>query len=164
MNVGLEVLRLNKKLYDKGMLRRVIDNTLTAVARDIKIDLGVVTQTWDHKPKFTIGLSGRNARTITTDDKPYYYVNKGTPRHPIPKGGNPGPRMLAFRGGPYTAKTQPQLLASRPGGPSGPVVYKRVVTHPGIKARKFDMITKEKWDRLLPGIFERALLSEIPTG
>lgn len=160
MKVGLEVLRLNKKLYDKGMLRRVIDNTLTAVARDIKIDLGVVTQTWDHKPKFTIGLSGRNARTITTDDKPYYWLNKGTPAHIIRAKNVP---RLAFQTG-YTAKTQPQLLASRPGGASGPVVYKRVVNHPGIAARQFDRVTKEKWDRLLPGIFERALLSEIPTG
>lgn len=159
VRVGLEVLKLNKKLYDKEILRRVIDNTLTATAKDIKVDLGVVTQTWNHRPNFIIKLAGRNGRTITTDDKAYYYVNKGTPAHLIAAR---NVARLAFQSG-YTAKTQPRLLASKPGGASGPVVYTRVVRHPGTEAREFDKTTKAKWDALLPGIFERALLAEIPT-
>jgi hypothetical protein len=80
---------------------------------------------------------------VTTDDEIYNYVDKGTRAHIIrPRNAN----VLAFQGG-YQAKTMPRVIASRPGGRSGPTVYAMEVHHPGTKAREFSKIIHAKWEK-----------------
>lgn len=96
-------------------------------------------KTWDHKPKFTKSvkatLKGLEWNVYTTDQI-YEWVSGGTKGpYKIPK---KGPGFLAFPSG-YKAKTTPNLVFSKGGGPFGPMVFMTgQVTHPGIKAREFD--------------------------
>jgi hypothetical protein len=145
--------------WQSAKVRRIIDNTLTAEARNIKIDLQVTTQTWSskNKPKFRIQLSGRYARTISTDSQIYAWVNDGTDPHPIMAKRAP---MLRFQVG-YTPKTMVGQIMSRAGGSSGSFAMAKVVQHPGTEARGFDKAIAEKWNDLFPAIIERAFLAEL---
>ncbi len=155
--VGLEVIKLPGGLFDETSFRRVIRNIRAARAKDIKIDFDVTTQTWSNPPKAKIELIGDTVANIFIADERYTWVNEGTRPHPIPKTGT---ARLVFQAN-YKAKTVVRTIASTTGGPFGPTVYARAVEHPGTEARKFDEVIAEKWNRLLPGIVERAILAEL---
>lgn len=158
MKVRLEPIKLPKgKFLDEAKLKRAIKNTMTARAKDIKIDFDVTTQTWNTRPKFTISGRGVDAREIKTDSEIYHFVNGGTKAHIITAKNVP---VLSFQSG-YNAKTAAKQIASKQGGPYGPRVQTPAVQHPGTEAREFDLVIVEKWRKLLPNIFERAILSEL---
>lgn len=154
--IRLEPITIKGDLFDTDELQRIISNTMTAEAKNIKVDFDVTTQTWNRRPKFVI-RGTKFARQIKTDSKIYGYVNDGTRPHVIvPRSA----KMLSFRTG-YKAKTIVRQIASRAGGASGGRAVAKVVNHPGTKARKFDEAIKEKWDKLFPQILQRAIDSEL---
>jgi hypothetical protein len=123
------------------------------VMEEVVEDFEKTTATWDEEPEFHV----RDVRfrwSVWTDSEIYAYVDRGTRPHVIrPK--RPG-YPLAFQTG-YTAKTVPRVIASRPGGASGPTVYAMEVHHPGTEAREFTATIYEKWADLFPDRVEEYL-------
>lgn len=134
-----------------------VENALDGAALSAKADFGVTTQTWKHKPTFTIARE-RLLRTISTIDPIYGYVNDGTNPHEIRPKKPDG--ILAF-GTPFTPKTVPHIIASGQGGRGSKLVYTTLVHHPGNDGREFDKEIRAKWEKELPKILQRAIDSEI---
>jgi len=152
-------LILPKKLIaDPAKLSRALTNAMNGVAKDIQIDFKVTTQTWKHKPDFPITSPAEYTRRVATDDEIYGYVNDGTRPHVIlPK--KPGGR-LRFNT-PFTSKTLPSQIMSRPGSTGANTIFSRGVQHPGTEARTFDVAIKAKWDKEFGVIMQRAVDSEV---
>lgn len=150
-------LILPKKLIaDPAKLSRALTNTLNGVAKDIKLDFDVTTQTWKHRVEFPIASPSAYRRIVATDDEVYGFVNDGTRPHTIrPKG-----KMLRFNT-PFKAKTLPNQIMSGPGSVGTNEVFSRGVQHPGTAPRKFDVAIKEKWDKEFAVIMQRAIDSEV---
>lgn len=139
-------------------MRRVIENTLNAQAKAIKVDLALPAQTWRHKAPATIAKTGPYERTITVDDPIYVMLNDGTKPHDI-KPKKPG-GMLRFQG-PFRAKTVPNEIRSNKGSVGAVVTWSRGVHHPGTKARNWDRVIAKKWRGRIGDIFQRAIDSEV---
>lgn len=154
--ISAKVILPRLPLFDARALERVIESTLDATAEATKVDFEATTQTWSNKPDFRIEKE-RGNRIVSTSDEKYAFVNYGTRAHTIrPRSGS----QLAFPAN-YRAKTTPRVIASRPGGKSGPTVYTREVHHPGTEARHFDEEIKRKWDDLFAQNMQRAIDSEV---
>jgi len=146
----------SESLFDPVAFERILNNALDETAKAIKIDYGVTTQTWKHKPKFAIRKSGKWERIISTTDKIYGYVSEGTRPHTIRPKNAPA---LAFQAN-YKAKTIVRQVRSRQGGPSGPMVYAQEVQHPGFPGREFNKVISEKWRKEWPTQLGRAIATE----
>lgn len=154
MAKSVAILPKGKKLN----MRRVIENTLTAQAKAIKVDFALPAQTWRHKVGVSIATTAPYERTITVDDDIYAMLNEGTKAHDI-KPKRPG-GVLRFQG-PFRAKTVPNEIRSNKGGVGKVVTWSRGVHHPGTKARNWDRVIAKKWRERLGGIFQRAIDSEV---
>lgn len=118
-----------------------VDAALYELAEEAQADFEKTTATWNNPPQFRIVERARSV-TVATDDDRYRFVDKGTRPHLIRPKNKP---FLAFQAG-YRAKTSPRIIASRPGGKSGPTVFtQKPVHHPGTKARKFSVIIFAKY-------------------
>jgi hypothetical protein len=139
-------------------MARAITNTLNAVALDIKADFAVTTQTWGDKPMFAITSPTPYTRAIGTDNENYTRLNEGTRPHVIaPRPGG----TLVFRT-PFKSKTLPRTIASGSGSKGANQVFTRKpIQHPGTEARQFDTVIKEKWDKQVGSIFQRAIDAEV---
>lgn len=149
------------KFRGKGLAKKYRDmarkmpglkwDTLFDIAEDAKADFEKTVDTWDNKPEFVVEKRPRSL-VVKTDDKIYHFVDGGTRAHVIRPVNAP---MLAFSGS-YQAKTTPRVIASRPGGRSGPVVFAAEVHHPGTEAREFSKIIHAKWERETVGRMREA--------
>lgn len=121
---------------------KAIQNALNASALGAKADYAVTTKTWEHKPTFDITKPTDESRIVSTTDKIYPMVDKGTRPHVI------RPRratFLAFRGG-SKAKTSVGVIGSKTGSKgSGPTIFSKGVNHPGTAARNFTIAIRAKW-------------------
>lgn len=152
----MKFIKVRRLKLDSNRITRAVENALTGAARAAKIDFDVTTQTWKNRPTFTIQtFPGR--RIISTDDLIYKFVDAGTKPHEI----NPVRAPFLIFQGNYQAKTTPRVIASRSGGASGPTIMTTHVEHPGTEARNFAETIKEKWDRELPEIIQRAIDAEM---
>jgi hypothetical protein len=157
MKLRMDVIKVTRGLMaDPRKLERVIENALSAAALGAKADFGVTTQTWQHRPRFTI-VRKTGERIVSTNDEVYGYVDHGTRAHVIRARGN---KPLSFKTG-YRAKTSPGRIASSSGSASGSNVFARAVNHPGTKARKFSETIARKWRKELPEIMQRSIDAEV---
>ena len=156
--VDIIPITLDNGLFDGANVDRTIQNTLTSVAKSVKVDFQTTVATWNNKPVFKI-LGNKYVRIIRTDDKIYYWVNFGTKAHVIRAKSRGG---LRFQSG-YKAKTIVGQIRSRAGGSYGKFVNPppQEVMHPGTKGRKFDETIGKKWEKLSHLAFERAIQSEL---
>lgn len=130
---------LNPKKHQRA-IELARDIVATAALQDFK----GATRSWKHKPTFTITRDDEST-SIGTDSEIFGYVDQGTKRHIIrPK----NKKRLRFGAG-FSPKTSPGSLASGPGSKSGPMVYARVVHHPGTKAREFSKQISDRSQDLL---------------
>ena len=129
---------------------------MEAAAKAVKVDFGVVTQTWQHKPAFTIERPSDAVRIVSTDDEVFGYVDEGTKPHVIVAHG----KTLAFPSG-HQAKTRPKVIGSTKGGRGGATVFTPRVNHPGTTARDFTETIAAKWDEQLAVIVQRAIDAEL---
>lgn len=116
-------------------------------ARELVEDLNKTTATWDHRPKPTVRVSSQGIEA-RIDDKVWGMLDKGTRPHTIRAR---RAKALAFASG-YTAKTRPDSLFARSGGPSGGTVFAREVQHPGTKPRRWSIRLKSKWKQKWPSM------------
>ena len=152
----IKFVKVRRLKLNSDKMVRAIENSLTGAAHAAKIDFDVTTQTWKNRPQFTIQtFPGR--RIVSTDDLIYKFVDAGTKPHEI----NPVRAPFLIFQGNYQAKTTPRVIASNPGGASGPTIMTIHVDHPGTEARNFAETIKEKWDRELPEIMQRAIDAEM---
>lgn len=153
----MKIIVPKKLIADPAKLARAFTNGLNATAKGVQTDFNVTTQTWRHKPTFTIDSPTPYVRTISTDDEIYGYVNDGTRAHDIrPKGRG----VLRFRT-PFRPKTLPNTIASTSGSTGSARAVARVVHHPGSKARAFDRVIAKKWDAQMQTIMQRAIDGEV---
>lgn len=149
-------VKVPKELVNTAKLQRAIENALTGEAKAVKVDFGVTTQTWKHRPEFAIE-SEEGRRVVATDDEVFEFVDAGTRPHIITAHG-PGPLVFGVGGSP---KTTPKVIGSRAGTKGGAIVRARTVHHPGTAPRDFTETIKEKWDDRLPDVLQRAIDAEV---
>ena len=116
-------------------LRDAADRT----ARLAEKEFAKTYKTWTRKPtpRRVVKVTGRGISwEVVFTDQVFAWLNEGTKGpYPIPKD---GPRLLVFPSG-YRAKTVPNTLFSKSGGPFGSTVFANTqVMHPGIEPRNFD--------------------------
>lgn len=160
--------------------RSILNYAGQEVADGLLRDFRQTTRTWTRQPEFVaevdvagtvVGTAKGTRRDINTgrfsnaavggqivvlvgtDDPTYKLVDEGSRPHfifPVNK------RALRFRVN-YRAKTQPGILDSFRGGASGPWVVRAWVLHPGVTARRFGVLVRDKWQKEAPKICERLL-------
>ena len=152
------IIKPKGSVFTPAQRARIIQNTLTATAKAIKVDHDVTTQAWRNRPTFTIDTPTQFERTIATDDAVYTMLDKGTKRHDIrPRRGG---GILKFTT-PFRSKTLPNQIMSRAGSKGTSPAIARVVHHPGTAPRKWAKTIAAKWQQQVGAIFQRALESEV---
>jgi hypothetical protein len=155
--VPASIIKPKGSVFKPQQMERAIQNTLTGVAKDIKVDFGVVTQTWQHRPDFKITSPDQYTREIATDDEVFGMLNVGTRAHEIrPKKARGILRFIT----PFQSKTLPNQIMSRAGSKGQNKVVARVVHHPGTAARNWNKVIAQKWQAQVGAIFQRALDAE----
>lgn len=124
-----------------------IKEAFQQAAKELVEDFQKTTATWDHQPRPTLTIS-RQGVEARIDDKVWGMLDKGTRPHTIRAR---RAKALAFASG-YTAKTRPDSLFARSGGPSGGTVFAREVQHPGTKPRRWSIRLKSKWKQKWPSM------------
>ena len=171
MSFEMRFTAIRPKMWTLKYVRLELMNTLRKEARAGRKEYQQTTRTWAHKPVFKIsGLSlrGQVARiTVSTTDRIYGYVDRGTRRHVIeprsPVSISGRPSSLRFRPG-YRRKTRPRHIGSSAGGRFGAYVYPVSVTHPGIKARGFTPLIRRRAQRRLNASAPKAVQRGIEKG
>lgn len=152
------IIKPKGSVFKPREVERVITNTMTALAKDIRVDFDVTTQTWDDRPKATIEGSGVSERTIAVEGDLYAMLDKGTKAHDIKPRRK---RILRFTG-PFRPKTVPNQIASRPGIKGANVIIsKHGVRHPGTRPRNWAKTIAAKWRKQAPIVMQRALGAEL---
>lgn len=141
------------KFISPKRLRVAVENAMEGAAKDVQIDYRVTSQTWQNKPVFGIDRPSWFSRDVFTTDFIYGLVDTGTKPHIIVAR---NAKMLCFAPG-SQPKTTPRVIGSQAGSRGSGVVYTPKVKHPGTTAREFSQEISEKWQRLLPGILQRAI-------
>lgn len=145
-----------KELVNTAKLRRAIENALTGEAKAVKVDFGVTTQTWKHRPEFTIE-SEEGRRVVATDDEVFGWIDEGTDPHIIVAHNAP---VLTFGVG-GSPKTAPRVIGSRAGTKGGGIVRAKQVHHPGTAPRLFTDTIRDKWNDRLSDVLQRAIDAEV---
>lgn len=146
-------IRVSKNFLHPTKMRRAVDNFLKAGSENIRIEFGVVTQTWRNKPKFLIEIINQNERAIYTKS-----TVKGKPIFKFVSGGTRVRYATMSRD--WVSKTQPNVLGSGPG--AGRMLYvSKKHPHPGIKPRNFPHIIIQKWQPRLANLFIRMITDEL---
>jgi hypothetical protein len=161
--IAIEVQGIPELVARLGMapaeLTDVVRRANKEIAAEIKADFATTTATWQHQPRFeqrTRNEPTGSAVTVGTADPVYRFLDEGTRPHGIqPK--KPGGVLRFQWGGPgsYQAKTTPGVFSSGQGGPSGPLVARRWVWHPGTRPRFWSVLLQRKWETAAPVVLRR---------
>lgn len=145
---------------DVNRLAKALTDGLDATTEAVRVDFVATTNTWKHKPKFIVKRETPTSRIIYTEDDVWNMLEVGTRPHIIrPKPTNRS-GMLRFKWdgfGSYGAKTKPGSLSSKGARYPTTPVRRRVVKHPGTKARRWTIAAKDKYRTLMPRIIQRAI-------
>jgi len=136
------------KLRPEAVQQEIL-KALQAEGKTVEKEYEKTVASWKgKKPRFTstIDVAADSAAVLTgpTGDaeavEKWRRLDEGVPpdgKIIVPV--NPGVTALRFQGGPYQAKTQPRVIGSRGGGPSGAYVFRKWARHlpNGIEAREW---------------------------
>lgn len=120
-----------------------VENALDGAALGVQADFLVTVDTWNDKPEFKIDKED-GKRTVYTTSSIYHYVNAGTAVR------------RALMSPDFKPKTRSGFIGSNM-GKGGVVLISKKLNLPGIKAREFDKVIEEKWQKQLPEILQRAV-------
>lgn len=142
--------------FKPGVFREEIKIELATIEAGMLKDFEKTVASWDHEVEFkttTTVTPSQVSATVKTSDPIYRYVDQGTKKHIIrPRKA----RMLRFQSK-YKAKTEPHVISSHAGGPSGKEVFATVVHHPGTDARYFARDIQAKWQPKMKKQIEQAI-------
>ena len=157
MNLKAIPIKVPRIPFEPKRQMRVINNVLDEVAKNIKIDFDVTTQTWEHRPSFKVELI-KDGRFISTRNQIYDFVNAGTRPHIIvPKNAS----MLRFPAKGFSAKTRVGQIRSLKGSKGSGTAYALIVHHPGTKAREFAEAIANKHKKTIRTKFSREIWAEL---
>lgn len=125
------------------LFKSLQERALRNVSNQMKRDFEATISSWTIKVDFKVSRKSMGDSItfiVSTDNEIYIFVSGGTIPHPIAAKNVP---FLKFQVD-YTAKTQPGLLRSGPGGKSGAWATRLEVDHPGTEARNFHIIIAER--------------------
>lgn len=145
MPVKAKVIFPKSVLADPRAVVRVVENALTALAYNVKVDFDVTTQTWKDRPAFTIEKSP-GKRVVATKSDIYRYVSRGTRVR------------YAVMTPDFAPKTRTGYIGSNQGKGGLAFIGKRPL--PGIKAREFEEVIGKKVQKEAPIVVQRAIDSE----
>lgn len=152
MGVKLDIIKAGVFPHQVAAATRAYQRAAQRAAQELVEDHQQTTRTWTHQPRWTVRVSAA-AITVTTSDRIYAYVDRGTRAHIIrPRRA----KRLVFRTG-YHAKTRPGSLLAGHGGATGPFVFSLGVHHPGTEARDFSGQLEKRWKRRWPSLLQAAL-------
>jgi hypothetical protein len=135
---------LYRKPIEEAMLLE-----MSTIAVNIENDLDATTEGWSERPTF-VGIPSKADNKIRVrisitgaGEKKWIWVNYGTQEHPIAV--TEEGKKMPIRS--YAPKTSVGTLSQNPGGGKyGAIRAMSVaVTHPGIKARRFDQVIVQKY-------------------
>lgn len=132
------------KLFTKYM-QMAMDDTATVMLKDFKS----ITREWDEKPVFKVYKSSFSVGSrdvsirIGTTDYIFTILNNGVVPHDITIRYAKWMYFLSS----YNAKTTPNRISSKHGGPRGQGRYAKHVSHPGVEARNFDQVIAKLHNR-----------------
>jgi hypothetical protein len=162
---GVIVVEVDASELERGLRQRLADwprvmqYSATEIGRGVRLDFQRTTRSWVRRPEFTVdsAISADGFEVMVgTNDKIYSFVDRGTRAHFIgPK--KPGGKLYFQWGGPgsYVAKSVPGFIGSQAGGPSGPMVTRKFVWHPGNAPRDFSKLIRFKWAGKAPDILRK---------
>ena len=153
---SMKVIVPKDLILDPQKLARAIQNGLDGAAKGAVVDFKTTTATWDHQVDFETAEPDAARRVVGTDDEIYGYVNTGTRPHVIVA----HRAALAFGVG-GRPKSRPGYIGANTGSKGKGTVFRKMVNHPGTKARGFDKAIAAKWQEQLPIIMQRAIDSEV---
>ena len=155
--VRIKAIIPKKLIPDPINQRKAIENALNNAALGAQADFDTVVMTWNDPPDFKISSPNLETRRISTKDKRFVWVDKGTKAHVIlPRNA----RVLVFmRGG--KAKTKGGFIGSRTGVKGKELTFARRVNHPGTKARYFTRAILKKWQKKLPQLVALAIAASV---
>lgn len=149
--IKLKPILPKRPFIDARKVQRAIDDGMQEAADLIVKDFQSTTDTWKHRVEFTIKKQ-KDGFLIGTKDDVWNMLDHGTKAHDIsPRNG----KVLRFQGGPYRPKTRPGYIGSQSGGPSGPVVFRPKVHHPGTAPRGWSKLVRKKWQSRLAQIVQK---------
>lgn len=127
----------------------LLEHELGVCLAGIQSDFQQTQATWNSRDKArfkTRELPG--SVEVYTNDKPYTWVDSGTPRHTItPRSGKKSGGRLVFKER-YSPKTTQFVIGSQTSASSGRTVLARRVQHRGIKPRYFAREISKKWQSI----------------
>lgn len=145
--VSMQVIIPQRFLRDPARFQHAIDTALDGAALSVKADFNVTVRTWDDKPQFEIRKSP-GERFIGTGHRIYKFISGGTSVR------------YAIMSKNFRPKSRVGFIGSNQGS-GGMVFISKKHPRPGIKARKFEVVIKQKWDKELPKIMQRSIDSEL---
>ena len=141
-----------RRLIDPRRQQQAIDLGLADAAAGALVDFESTAATWEHDPSFFVKPIA-NGVLVGTKDDVWNMLDKGTKAHDIV-----AKRIaLRFPGGPYRPKTRPGFIGSQSGGPSGDMIFRPRVHHPGTKPRGWSKMIRKKWQSQLGRFVQRRI-------
>lgn len=152
MKVRLQPIKPKVQAINVDRARQLIKRATDDSAYEVLQDFEATVETWDTPVTFTVKSDGPN-REIGTKSKIYEYVDLGTKPHII----EPKKKTVLKFGLNSLPKTTPGNIASGPGRPGSPFIFRKRVRHPGTKARKFSETIRRRRQALLARKIQDAL-------
>lgn len=145
MPVKAKVIFPKSVLADPRKVVRAVENALTGLAYNAKVDFDTTTQTWKDRPTFTIEKS-LGKRVVATKSDIYRYISRGT-----------RVRYAVMTPG-FAPKTRTGYIGSNKG--VGGMAFVGKVPLPGIQAREFEEVIGKKAEKQAPIVVQRAIDAE----
>ena len=159
MGEVFQIKLIKARKLKEDAVRLELLNALRAEGRQTAKEYEKTTASWKgKKPRFSsqISLTRSEAAVLTGPTGDAQAVEKWRRL-------DEGVKALRFRGGPYQAKTQPRVIGSRGGGPSGAYVFRKWARHlpHGIEAREWSVVIQKRrrrrFTRRMVGAMNRGL-------
>lgn len=151
---------IKPKRIKLDVFRLEILTGMNEIEGGIKKDFNKLIKTWKKKPPIETIKSLRRGDLellVMIDNQIFSWLTKGTKGpYKIPKVPKPPGTSLAFPSR-FVPKMTPNVIGSGPGMKSGPMVYAKQVTHPGIKPGNWDKIIAKKFQPRFKRRMEKAM-------
>jgi hypothetical protein len=142
MDIEISVSRTGTKI-DIKKLQAALEKSMDESALLIQTAFQLTVSTWSDQPKFEIKKT-ETSRIISTTNKNYSFVNQGTAVR------------YATMTPDFAAKSQAGFAGAQAGA-GGVLFINRNFPRPGIKARKFDKLIRDKYEQIVSAQFRKII-------